>query len=92
MACKASVEKSARRLMGVILSVICHFSLVAFNILLLSLILSEIWYISPLLTISFLMLGKFSAIISSNIFSGLFSLLLHAYMNVGAFNVVPEFS
>ena len=40
------------------------------------------------LNISFLMVGKFSAIISSNIFSCPFSLLLHANnVNVGAFNV-----
>ena len=46
------------------------------------------------LTISFPMLGKFSAIISSNIFSGpFFLLLLGPYsVNVGAFNVAPEVS
>ena len=38
LACRVSVEKSADRLMGVPLYVICHFSLVAFNILTLSLI------------------------------------------------------
>ena len=37
-ACRVSVEKSADSLMGVPLYVICHFSLVAFNILSLSLI------------------------------------------------------
>ena len=45
------------------------------------------------LTISFPMFGKFSGIISSNIFSGPFSLLLlgpQHNVNIGAFNVVPE--
>ena len=37
LACRVSVEKSADSLMGVPLYVICHFSLVAFNILSLSL-------------------------------------------------------
>ena len=37
LACRVSVEKSAYNLMGVPLYVICHFSLVAFNILSLSL-------------------------------------------------------
>ena len=47
------------------------------------------------LTVSFSMLGKFSAIISSNIFSGHFSLslLLGPYdVNVDVFNVVLEVS
>ena len=44
-------------------------------------------------TISFPTLGKFSAISSSNIFSGPFFLLLGPYnVNVGAFNVAPEVS
>ena len=38
LACKVSVQKSAGNLLGVPLYVICHFSLVAFNILSLSLI------------------------------------------------------
>ena len=38
LACRVSIEKSADSLMGVSLCVICHFSLVAFNILPLSLI------------------------------------------------------
>ena len=38
LACRVSVEKSADNLMGVPLYIICHFSLVAFNILSLSLI------------------------------------------------------
>ena len=71
--------------------VCCHFSLVAFNILSLSLIFCEFdyyvsWCVIPLvypawdslcfldLVISLPMLGKFSAIISSNIFLGLLSL------------------
>ena len=45
------------------------------------------------LTISFPLLGKFSAIMLSNIFSGsLFSFWEAYYMNVGAFNIVPEVS
>ena len=73
------------------LYVVCLFSLVAFNILSLSLIFVHLiimclgvfllWFILlgtlcaswTWLTISFSMLGKFSAIISSNIFSGPFS-------------------
>ena len=38
LACTVSVERSADNLMGVPLYVICHFSLVAFNILSLSLV------------------------------------------------------
>ena len=86
LACRVAVEKSAYNLMGVPLHVICHFSLVAFNILSLSLIFVSLitmclsvfllGYILPgiLLPVSFSMLGKFSAIISSNIFSGPISL------------------
>ena len=46
------------------------------------------------LAILLLMLGKFSAIISSNIFFGSFSISFwHPYnVYVGAFNVVPEVS
>ena len=71
--------------MGDPLYVICHFSLVAFNILSLSLIFVSLITIClgvflpgilcaawVYLTISFPMLGKFSATISSNIFSGRF--------------------
>ena len=72
--------------MGVPLYVICHFSLVAFNIFSLSLIFVSliticlsvfllVFILSGTLctfctwvTVSFSMLGKFSAIISSNIF------------------------
>ena len=94
LACRVFIEKSADSLMGVPLYVICHFSLFAFNILSLSLILvrlitmclsvfllgftlpgtlcdSRTW-----LTISYPMLGNFSTLISSNIFSGPFSLSL----------------
>ena len=92
LACRVSVEKSDDSLMGVAWYVICCFSLVALNILSLSLIfvslitmcldvfllgfnlpgtLCAFW---TYLTISFLMFRKFSAIISSNIFSGPFSL------------------
>ena len=83
---------SADSLMGVPLCDICHFSLVAFNILslifvsfitmclgvfLLGFILPGSLYASRTwLTISFPILGKFSAIISSNIFSDAFSLPL----------------
>ena len=47
------------------------------------------------LTISFSRIGKFSVVISSNIFSGPFSLSSPFgpyYLNVGAFNVLPEVS
>ena len=48
------------------------------------------------LTFSFIKLGKFSAIISSNVFSGPFSLLCLSgtpyNVNVGVFNVAPEVS
>ena len=92
LACRVSVEKSADNLMGVPRYVICHISLVAFNILSLSLIFVSLitmcldvfllGFILPgtlcaswtSLTISFPLLGKFSAIISSNIFSGPFFL------------------
>ena len=64
----------------------------------------HLWFILPgtlcvsctWVAVSFPMLGNFSTIISSNIFSGPFSLssppgtLINA--NVGAFNVVPEVS
>ena len=92
LACRVSVEKSADNLMGVLLYVISCFSLVAFNILSLSLIF-VCWitmYLSVFflgfillgtlcaswtwLTIPFLVLGKFSVIIS--LFSWAFSLSL----------------
>ena len=94
LACRVFIEKSADSLMGVPLYVICCFSLVAFNILSLSLIFVNLitvcltvfllGFILPrtlyaswtCLSISFPMLGKFSALISSNIFSGPFSLSL----------------
>ena len=44
------------------------------------------------LTISFPMLGKFSTIISSSIFSGLFSFWDPYNVNVSVFNVAPEIS
>ena len=86
------MEKSADSLMQVPLYVTCHFSLVAFNILSLSLIFVSLitmclcvfllGFILPgtlcaswtWLTIYFPMLRKFSAVTSSNIFSGPFSL------------------
>ena len=46
-------------------------------------------------TVSFPMIGKFSAIVSSNIFSGPLSLFAFwdpYNVNVGVFNVVPEVS
>ena len=94
LACRVSAEKSAVNLMGVPLYVICHFSLVAFNNLSLSLLFVNLiamclgvfllGFILPgtlctswtWVAISFPMLGKFSTIISSNIFSGPFSLSL----------------
>ena len=90
LACRVSVEKSADSLMGVPLYVMCHFSLVSFNILSVFHFCQFDYYVSwcvppwahpswetPCfldLTISFPMFGKFSAIISSNIFSGPYSL------------------
>ena len=92
LACRVSVEKSADSLMGVPLYVICHFSLVAFNTLSLSLTFVSLitmclgvfllGFILPgtlcaswtWLTISFPMFGKFSSIITLNVFSGPFSL------------------
>ena len=92
LACRVSVEKSADNLMGVPLDVVCHFSLVDFNISSLSLIFTSLitmclsgfllgfillgtlcasW---TWLTIPFLVLGKFSVIIS--LFSWAFSLSL----------------
>ena len=86
LACRVSVEKSADSLVGVPLYVSCHFSLVAFNILCVSLIFVSLitmclgvfllrFILSGTLcgswtwlTLSFLMLNKFSAIMSSNIF------------------------
>ena len=46
LTCRVSVEKSVDSLMGVPLYVICHFSLVAFNILSLSLIFMFGCYVS----------------------------------------------
>ena len=87
LACRASSEKSAYNIMGVTLHVICPFLLVTFSILSLSsvfcglitvcLLVYPAWdsqcfldmveyFLSPL--------GKFPSIISSNIFSGPFSL------------------
>ena len=48
-----SVEKSAGNLMGVFLYVICHFSLVAFNILSLSFILVSLITLYMLRTVVF---------------------------------------
>ena len=119
LAFRVSVEKSADSLMGVPLYVIYHFSFVAFNILslifvsLISMYLSVflLGFILPgtlcaawtWLTISFPVLGTFSAIISLSLF---FSYYLFKYFprsflslfsfydpyNVNAFNVVPEVS
>ena len=77
-------------LMGVPFYAICHFSLAAFNILSLSLNVSLITMCLGVFLLGFIlpgtlhcldmvdyifpMLGKFSAITSSNIFSGPFSL------------------
>ena len=92
LACRVSVEKYADSLIGVPLYVICFFSIAAFKIFYLSLVLvslinmclrvfllgfilygthcaSWIW-----VSVSFPILGNFSAIISWNIFSVPFSL------------------
>ena len=89
LVCRVSFEKSADNLLGVPLYIICCFSLVAFSILSLSLILIPVCRLVfllrfilpgtlctswPRLTISFSVLGKSPAIFSSNIFSGPFSL------------------
>ena len=87
LACRVSVEKSADSLIGVPLY-ICLFSLVSFNILSVFNFCQfdyfVFWCAPPWahpswdtlcflnLTISFPMFGKFSAFISSNIFSGPF--------------------
>ena len=114
LACRVSAEKSANTLMGVPLYVICCFSLVAFNILSLTLIFVSLITVClgvfPLgfilpetlcaswtwLTISFPMFGKFSSIITLNVFSGPFSLSSPSgtpiMPNVGVFNVVSEVS
>ena len=114
LACRVSAEKSADNLIGIPLYVTCFFSLVAFKIFSLSLILVSL--INMCLSVCLLgfilygthcacwiwvngslpILGKFSAIISWNIFfCPLLSLssFWHPYnTDVGAFNVVPEFS
>ena len=93
LACRVYAERSAVKPMGSPLYVTCCFSLAAFNILslcfifvsLISMCLGVSPWVYPVwdslclldLTISFFMLGKFSTIISSKIFSYLyFSLLL----------------
>ena len=87
LTCRVSIEKSAdNSLMGVLLYLICHFSLVAFNILSLSLIfvsLITVRHVPPWVHPSldsvlpglgwlfpFPMFEKFSTIISSYIFLG----------------------
>ena len=87
LACRVSAEISAVNLMGIPLCVICCFSLAAFNIFSLYLILYSLFNMClgvflfvfilvgalcaswTLLTISFPIVGKFSGISSSNIFS-----------------------
>ena len=54
LACRASVEKSADSLMGVPLHFICHFSLIAFNILSRSLIFVSVINMCSSLGLSFL--------------------------------------
>ena len=114
LAHRVSIEKSVDNLMGVPLYVICHFPLVAFDILSLPLIFvsvitmclcvfllefilpGTIWASWTWLVISFPMLGKFSAMTSSSIFSGPFSLSSPSgavkNANVVVFNVVLEVS
>ena len=82
LARRVSIERSAVILMGIPLCVICCFSLAAFNICSLCLInmclgvlclgfilFGTFWVSWTLVIISFPILGKFSTIISSSIFS-----------------------
>ena len=110
LACRVSVEKSAGILMGVPLYVICPFplfhilSLSLIFVILITMCLSVFFlgFILPgtlcaswtWLTISFPMLGKFSAIILQ-IFYQVLSLSFSfwdPYIANGVFNVVPEVS
>ena len=86
LAWRVSVDKSADILMGVLLYVICHFSLFAFTILslpltlvsLITICLSVLFFLEFILPgtvcllylVDYFLLGMFSAIISPNIFSG----------------------
>ena len=109
-ACRVFIEKSVDSLMGVPCMLFAVFPF-AFSILSLPLIFFSLITVSVCssliilpgtlcaswtwLTISFPMFRKCSAIISSNIFSGPFSLSLFSFwdpynMNVGAINVVQE--
>ena len=108
LAWRVSIERSAVILMGIPLCIICHFSLAAFNICSLYLIfvnlinmclgftlfgtlcVSWTWVI-----ISFPILGKFSTIISSSIFSWSFFVFFFwdSYnSNAGVFHIVLEVS
>ena len=88
LACRVSAENSLVILMGVSLYVICCFSLAAFNIFFVFnfcqfdycvsvspwvLLYGIVCASSTWMSVSFPILGKFSAIISLNIFSGSFS-------------------
>ena len=109
LACRVSAEKSADNFVGISSYVICCFSLVLLNtwsltftnlfnmclgMFLLGFILNGTLCASwTWVTVSSPVLGKFSAFISSNIFSVPFSLfsfwgLYNA--NVGVFTIVPE--
>ena len=109
LACRLSAEKSAESLLGVPLYVTYCFSLAAFNIFPLSLIFAPLQFVllgSSLvdldrdslcfctwMSVSFLRLGKFLAIMPSNMFSAPFLSLSSFWdpykVNVSILDVVP---
>ena len=110
LACRVSAERPAVKHMVFPFYVTCCFSLAAFNILSLCLVFVSLISMCLLgfilygilctswtwLTISFSMLGKFSTIISSKIFSYPFFFSFFFWdpynLNVVAFDIVPEVS
>ena len=109
LACRVAAEKSADDLIGVPLYVICFFSLTAFSIFYLSLILVSVSGRSSLglfymvlmcfLDVSEWFLSHTREVFGYYLFKYFFCPLLslfsfwHPYnMDVGAFNIVPEFS
>ena len=65
LACRVSVEKSADNLMGVSLYVLCHFSLVIFNILSLSLISVSLIMCVSVFFIGFILPGTLLDVVDS---------------------------